>query len=331
MNKDNLVNNNVSALNGESDGMTSNSLVKTNLTRKQPYSSYSFNLDPADSDYIRVPDPGDIFAYGESVFSFSGWINVDSYSDQDGIFGRFYSGAERATIKFGFSPFNSVMFQAVKNNANAYVIWNGILNVGWQHICLTYDAGNVKVYLNGLDQGLPDVVVGTIPDTMPNLNSWNSQLEIGRDAMNSAQRLMNGKVSNFCIFNKVLEPGDIVKIYNNGVAQDLKNEPLFYGDILAWWPMDENSSYYDGTDWGVRDLIGGKDGLGINTGNVNDMVGDAPGSQANGLGTNLTIGDLKSNMKDSKHNAYSINMADYADGVTNPADSGRSTEIPTVP
>ena len=33
-------------------------------------------------------------------------------------------------------------------------------------------------------------------------------------------------------------------------------------------------------------------------------------------------------MRDSKINAFSINMADYADGVTNPAASGRSTEIP---
>ena len=40
------------------------------------------------------------------------------------------------------------------------------------------------------------------------------------------------------------------------------------------------------------------------------------------------IGDLKGNMYNSNKNAYSINMADYADGVTNPANSGRSTDTP---
>ena len=92
--------------------------------------------------------------------------------------------------------------------------------------------------------------------------------------------------------------------------------------------MDQRSSYYGGTDWVVRDLINGNDGTGANTGNVDDLVGNAPGSEANGTGTNLTIADLKGNMKNSVNNAYSINMADYADGVTNPANSGRSTNVP---
>ena len=92
--------------------------------------------------------------------------------------------------------------------------------------------------------------------------------------------------------------------------------------------MDQRSSYYDGTDWVVRDIISGIDGDGANTGNVDDLVGNAPGSEANGTGTNLTIADLKGNMYNSDKNAYSINMADYADGVTNPANSGRSTDTP---
>ena len=69
-------------------------------------------------------------------------------------------------------------------------------------------------------------------------------------------------------------------------------------------------------------------GGGINTGGVEDLVGNAPGSEASGVGSNFVIGYLEGNMKDSKLNAYSINMADYADGVTNPADSGRSTDVP---
>ena len=94
--------------------------------------------------------------------------------------------------------------------------------------------------------------------------------------------------------------------------------------------MDGSNSYYDGTNWVIRDIENGNDGTGVNTGNVNDLVGNAPGSEANGSGTNLTITDLKGDMYNSDKNAYSINMGDYADGVTNPADSGRSTEVPSV-
>lgn len=92
--------------------------------------------------------------------------------------------------------------------------------------------------------------------------------------------------------------------------------------------MDESNSYYEGNNWTIRDLEGAKDGTGVNTGNVDDLVGNAPGSDANGSGVNLAIADLKGNMYNSDKNAYSINMADYADGVTNPANSGRSTDTP---
>jgi len=332
MTEQSLVNNNVSVLNGESSGMNTTNLVQGNLTRKQPYSSYSMNLDSADNDYIRVPNPGSIFAYGESAFTFSGWVSIDAYSDQDGIFSRFYSAAWRSIIKLNFSsPFNGLMFQVVKNNANAYLVWNGILpnpaNGEWKHICLTYDAGNVKLYLDGIDQG-PGTATGTIPTAMPDLTNFNPQIEIGRDSTSAAQRVFNGRVSNFCVFDRALSESEALKIYNNGITQNLQKTSSFSNNILAWWPMDENSSYYNGNDWVVRDIEGGKDGIGINTGNVDDLVGNAPGSEASGTGTNLAIADLKGNMYNSDKNAFSINMADYADGVTNPANSGRSTDTP---
>ena len=146
---------------------------------------------------------------------------------------------------------------------------------------------------------------------------------IGGNSNNAAY--FDGKISNASIFNIAISQDDVLNLYNNGVPQDLNN---FRITPIAWWPMDEHSSYYDGTNWVVRDLINGNDSDGSNTGNVDDLVGNAPGSEANGTGTNLTITDLKGNMYNSDKNAYSINMADYADGVTNPANSGRSTDTP---
>ena len=79
MTEQNLVNNNVSALNGESDGMNTTNLVQSNLTRTQPYSNYSFNFDGATNDYINSTDD-DIFSFGDSVndspFSMSAWIKT---------------------------------------------------------------------------------------------------------------------------------------------------------------------------------------------------------------------------------------------------------------
>ena len=75
MTEQNLVNNNVSALN-ESNGMTSANLVLSDLTRAVPYDSYSFNFDYASLVHINV---GNISALNAvSNFSISVWVNPDN-------------------------------------------------------------------------------------------------------------------------------------------------------------------------------------------------------------------------------------------------------------
>ena len=342
MDQSNIVNNNVSALNAVSFGMDSNSLVSNNLTRTQPYSNYSFNFGAGVGDYIEINNPGNIIGYGESAFTFSGWINADVFSDQDGIFCRRQDTSNRVAIKLSLtSPFNGIMLQAANASVSGYSSWDNILNANrWYHICAIYDgtqstnADRFKLWLDGVYQGARTSAGGTIPATLPNMTS-TVPIDIAVDKQTGIPapptppaRSFNGRTSNFCVFDRVLTEQEILKIYNNGVTQDLQATSTFNNNILGWWPMDQRSSYYDGTDWVVRDLQGGKDGNGINTGNVEDMVGNAPGSEANGVGSNLTIADLKGNMHNSNKNAYSINMGDYADSVTNPANSGRSINVP---
>ena len=203
-------------------------------------------------------------------------------------------------------------------NANTTWYYNGgsgFNDGNWHNFIVTKDGSTLKGYVDGVELtfGTGSITLGT-----------DNVIGAGRNIAT----YFNGKLSNCCLFDKKLSEQEILKIYNNGVTQNLQATSSFSNNILAWWPMDQRSSYYDGTDWVVRDLEGGKDGNGINTGNVEDMVGNAPGSEASGTGSNLVIGDLKGNMYNSDKNAYSINMADYADGVTNPANSGRSTDTP---
>jgi hypothetical protein len=94
--------------------------------------------------------------------------------------------------------------------------------------------------------------------------------------------------------------------------------------------MGGEKTYYNGSVIVARDAIGTQDFTGVNLIQEN-IVGNAPGSDANGTGTNITIADLKGDMSNSTKNSYSINMADYGDpnsqGVT-PANSGRTTSVP---
>jgi len=332
MTEQNLVNNNVSAFNGESSGMNTTNLVTSNLTRTQPYSNYSFNFDAAQSDYFDCGD-SDIFSFGNGSsdfpFTISAWAYIEGSSSFP-IFDKYPdsgSWSEREYRMLEVNSSNQVFCTLYDSSATArFDIYSNstITRNQWEHLSITYDgrggsnaSDGVKIYINGVESNKTVNAFGTYVA----MENKSTPVRIGRLASNYA----DGKISNISLFDNELTQDDIINLYNNGIPQDLSN---FRITPIAWWPMDEHSSYYDGTDWVVRDLINGNDGDGANTGNVDDLVGNAPGSEASGTGTNLTIADLKGDMKDSKNNAYSINMADYADGVTNPANSGRSTDTP---
>ena len=313
MTEQNLVNNNVSVLNGESSGMDTTNLVQSNLTRTQPFSNYSFNFDVASSDYIDCGTSSDLEITGN--LTLSAWIYLQSGSAYQGIISKRDSGG----TNYQLYTDNSVTPKLRFFDGSTATSSTGTVSLNaWHHVGITVNSGVTNgsiFYIDGVNSGTATFTI----------TSNDANLLLGTIFQGSLGSFFNGKISNISLFDNELTQDDIINLYNNGILQDLSN---FRITPIAWWPMDEHSSYYDGTDWVVRDLINGNDGQGANTGNVDDLVGNAPGSEASGTGSNLTITDLKGNMSSSDKNAYSINMADYADGVINPANSGRSTDVP---
>ena len=317
----NLVNNNVSVFNGESVDMNTTNLVQSNLTKKQPFSSYSVEFDGT-SDYFDCKTSSFSAETGMSV---SGWVypTVTGTGAAEAIVSNDISGT--GTRGFYLALYNGSNFrwQISTDGTNKVSCdsFNGSLPGlnQWIHVAGTWDATNMKIYINGvlnrtISSGLAS---GTFTNTNNILIGARESTPVG---------LFPGNLSNVSIFNSTLNDDDILNLYNNGVSQDLNN---FKITPRYWWPMDESYTYFNGSVLMARDVINSNDGTGANVIQEN-IIGNAPGSEANGTGTNLTITDLKGNMKDSKLNAFSINMADYADGVTNPANSGRSTEVPSV-
>jgi len=332
MTEANLIDENVSVVNAESDTLPGTALVQSDLTRKLPFSNYSIDFDAASADYAQVPDPGSsVLAYGENKFSFSGWINPTTFVDQGGLIARYKNSTSRTTLKGSYqNGFDGLMFQSVDDPSapNFHITWNNILTANeWQHVCLVYDGVNTSctMYINGVDQGA-GVVTGTIPTSLPDFSGY--PIDIAVDAMNGLNnRNYDGQFSNFAIFDSILTQEEVLDLYNNGSPSNL-NTSFTPGKPEIWWPMDQNYTYFNGSVLVLRDAVGSNDGTGANIIQEN-IVGNAPGSTANGVGSNLTIADLKGDMKNSTNNSYSINMADYTGpGVTNPADSGRSTNVP---
>ena len=336
-----LVDFSVSTLNGKSSGMNTTNLVTSNISRTQPYSNYSFNLDGATNDYINSTD-NNIFSFGDgtndSPFSMSAWIKT-TVGTARGIISKWgTSGTSGYEWIFWIVGPNKIRVNLNDNINTVYQTAQGNTSVNtgeWVHALVTYDGrgGDGSTGANTANQGIKIYVNGVEDTPYSYLNGG------GYVAMHNTARIVqlggynnagqfDGQISNAAIFNRVLNEDEILNIYNNGITQDLQTPSTFSNNIVAWWPMDQHSSYFDGTNWVVRELENGQDGTGVNTNNIEDMVGNAPGSDANGTGNNLTIEDLGGNMYNSNKNAYSINMADYASGVTNPANSGRSTDTP---
>jgi len=331
MTEQNLVNNNVSTLNGESSGMNTTNLVPSNISRTQPFSSYSVDLDGT-ADYFNTG-----YSLTGSDLTLSYWVKAD------GIYPTFTWHAP-ATTRASNNTINQSLGAFYRVSTNLYPALQGFDStdanystytarslgdfgaLGWKHILWTYDntTKHCYLYVDGVQQSFTiwggtsastDYVIQASTITMSEL--WIGANYLGANAF-------DGKVSNVAMWNSILNSDDIINIYNNGVPQNLSN---FRISPTVWYPMDQSYTYFNGSVLVARDVIGANDATGLNVIQEN-IVGDAPGSGANGTGTNLTIADLKGDMKNSINNSYSINMADYADGVTNPANSGRSTNVP---
>ena len=305
-------------------GMNTTNLVQSDLTRKLPFSNYSINLDGL--DYFKAIGTDFEFGNGttDTSFSISTWVKLDSIGSTWVSCGsttqRRYRLATRGTGVLTFELYsnntssNSLVFDSTSTT---------LLTTGtWYNVIASYDASAVslKIFVNGQE------VVGTLTnDSYTAMGTGSTEMNFGRFFSNGTTYL-EGFISNFCFYKQTISDEEALNIYNNGIPSDL-NSSSTPGAPYAWFPMDQNYTYFNGTVLVARDNVGALDLEGVNV-IQSDIVGNAPGSEANGTGTNLTIADLKGDMKSSINNSYSINMADYADGVTNPADSGRSTNVP---
>ena len=298
MTEQNLVNNNVSALNGESSGMTSANLVLTDLTRNLPYDSYSFNFDAASSDYINCGNSSPLNINGD--LSISVWVNIDAHKNYNGIVSKI-SGADRNyEILVGSS--GAVFFSTKTSSTTNSTISTTTLPVNtWTSIIITVNSGvtnGTKFYFNGVQ----DATTGT-HTVEPN----TANLNIGRRTTGGSF-YMDGKISNLSIFNQALTSTEVLKLYSNGMPQDLSS---FTPAPVAWWTLGSNS-FFNGSNFICKDLIGSNDGTSANAG-ADALQGNTPRSEANGTGTNQSIPEnLVGTTKYSSNNSWSINMSESA-------------------
>ena len=269
----------VSTLNGLSDGMTTANLVNSDLTRSIPYSSYSMVFDGL-SDYISFPADASL-NISTANHSMSFWLKttdsgicVVSQKAQDEL----AAWIQSSKIKWAAeNPFSST---------------SNINDGTWKHICFVADGSSSYIYING--------VLDATGGSQIRSSASGSAFAIGS---RPGSFPYDGSISNWGLFNKALTEDQILTIYNGGVPNSISSL-----SPVSWWSL-AGDSYYNGSDWICPDL-----GSASNNGTSNGMggtelVGNGPGSTANGIATSMDIpANLKGNAPNSSKNAFSINM-----------------------
>ena len=291
----------VSPVNGTSSGMTTANLVNSDLTRSIPYSSYSMEFDGID-DFISIYDgaagsgPSSLKFTSTDSFSISCWINMVSSSGQENIIsfrGTPLIWLYRSGTTIGFrlrgdsSGTESVITTTTTNGA-----WHNIVAIR------DYNSGSpqLKLYID-------NVAVTPVTDsTSGNFDSYD-KFSICNDNYSGGRYWFDGNTSNVAIFNSALTEDQILTIYNGSVPNDISSL-----SPVAWWSL-AGDSYYNGNDWICPDLgSGGNNGTSDGMGGT-ELVGNGPGSTANGIATSMNIPEnLQGNAPNSSKNAFSINM-----------------------
>jgi hypothetical protein len=279
-------------VNGVSTTLPSTALQQSDLQFDSPYSSYSLSFDGA-GDYI---DTNYIFPT-ISTWSYSYWVNITDPGNSN----YFYQVTARNSSTTGLIIWSGNGSASSQRNFTAKINSTAItFSVAsfatWYNVVITGDGSNLTAYVDGTQ-----VATTAISTLFPTL-TYTTKIGSNKDGTNY---FLNGKIDETSIFNYALSSAQVLEIYNNGKPGDLDN---FSGTApINWWRLGENA-YFDNNSFTVPNSISGAPN-GIGSGAVTSMLSaDAPGTYANGVGTNLDIVDRVGDAALSVANSQSYNM-----------------------
>jgi len=281
--------------NGVSTTLPSTALQQSDLQFDSPYSNYSLYFDGALSRVQALYN----LPSGVTKFSVSIWGNVEGAGSTAN---KCLISNENNTSADGYALFtegaypNTKVFFKIENNTSTQTTSNIVFGE-WFHVLGTYDNGTAKIYFNGVLEdtttGVPAINTSSLVSTM-----------IGSYREASPIIPMLGNLDEAAIWDTVaLTDAQVLQVYNNGKPNDISSL-----SPTNWWRLGENAYFNNGNKIVTpNSIIGGVDGIG--SGTVNDSLSaNAPGTYANGIGTNLDILDRVGDAPLSTSNSQSYNM-----------------------
>ena len=204
----------------------------------------AFSLDGVD-DFVNVADNATLEV--TSQFTLEAWIKPNDLSDNHQIISKFGSAGNWAyQIGVTGPSAGSLRSDISGNGTNFDTLFApaNLLTPGeWAHVATTFNAGNWKLYVNGVEVASKQSSITSIYSNGPTTPS------IGRDPV--GYQYFPGLIDEPSIYNRALSGTEIQAIYNAGTAGKCKPQctPLPDG-MVGWWTGDGNAN----------DIIGGHNG-----------------------------------------------------------------------
>jgi len=287
---------------GTSSGMTQANLVQSDLSFTSGYSPYALDFDGT-NDYIDC-GTSQLLDFSSS-FTISAWVYITSTaSGLDCVYA--FKGASYAFVfkLNNYATYSPISFGIANDAADGTIkcATNVTINK-WNNIVVVYNGNgiatpsNYTFYIDNTSQTL--TTSGGFSDN-GNVNY------IGRYASSHS---FTGSISNISVWNAALTSSQVTEIYSEGVPSNLNNHSA-YSNLVSWWQLGSNSSF--NTNWTVLDEKGSNNGTSVNMTEA-DIV-DGVGSYANGLSSGMSD-NVVGNAPFSDANSLSVNM-DVEDRTT---------------
>ena len=283
-------------LNGESSTLPSSALTSSDLQFNSAYSSFSLNFDPGGPDYINLGDLSNIGVSNASAASVSLWFKKDGNGNY--VLFELKEGSSKIALQ---SYLTNGLYIYINNIS--YNVSTTVANGEWHNIILVFDgsgatnADKLKLYFNG-----SNITGGAYSGTVPtSVGAFTSSMtsNLGRTPTTA---YFDGRMDECSIFNKALNQAEVTSIYNNGYPKDITALAP-----VSWWRLGEDA-YFDGTDFTIPNKISGAPNGTSDNMTATDLVADAPGSYAAGLGSSLALADRVGDAPLSTANSLSFNM-----------------------
>ncbi len=297
--------------NGESDTLPTSALTPSDLQFESPYSNYSLSFDGV-NDLLLVPNASTQFAEldGLDTFSVSMWVKPDSspVSSTMGLFGLPKTGWNLNLAANYIPSSNSISVEVNSAGGNDYSNTSVTLSTSsWSHLVFVFDRINesgsdrIKLYINGVSYANASAgnwtqiaSAGSFPFVIGGYYQGNSGVGGATE--------WTGFIDETALWNSALTQAQVNQIYNNGYPNDITSL-----SPSNWWRLGEDAYFVNNFVTIPNQVTGGQTGTGSGT-QTAILVGDAPGSYANGSGINLAVEDRIGDAPESTANSVSINM-----------------------